>query len=199
MSYAFVTDGLVDLHSKMSKATLDWPADFSTAYSFNSEAKGLLSRRAMADTPSHTLWSDAYMKTSIVDTFDALFWIKSFEYIADKFSVPMSWVAALRLYAHADATLGDKWGVKPLPSFVDEEGYCHESLWAAHLDGLSAGLVTTEEFPFVRDPKAIEFSEEALKNATKQAESMDMDVDDYLASIDDETLDMMLPTRGDDE
>ena len=199
MSYSYITDGLTDLHSKLSKATLDWPADFSTAYSFNSEARELLSRRAKVDTPVHALWSDAYMKTSIVDTFDALFWIKSFEYIADKFSVPMSWVAALRLYAHADATLGDKWGVKALPSFVDEEGYCHESVWAAHLDGVKAGLITIEDFLLVRDPKAVEFSEEALKNATKQAESMDMDVDDFLASIDDDTLDMMLPTRGDDE
>ena len=199
MSFTFVTDGLVDLHSKMSKATLGWPADYSCAYAFNREAQVLLSRRAMADTPTHALWSDAYMQTSIVDTFDALFWIKSFEYLGDKFGVPMSWVAALRLYAHADATLGDKWGVKPLPSFVDEEGYCHESIWAAHIDGLKAGLVTTEDFPFVRDPKAVEFSEEALKNATEQAENMDMDVDDFLANIDDETLDMTLPIRGDDE
>lgn len=198
MSYAFVTDGLVDLHSKLSKATLVWPADFSTAYSFNREAQELLSRRAMTDTPTHGLWSDAYMQVSMIDTFDALFWIKSFEYIADKFSVPMSWVAALRLYAHADA-MGDKWGVKPLPSFIDEDGYCHESVWAAHLDGLSAGLVTTEDFPFMRDPKAIEFSEEALKSAMKKAESMDMDVNDFLASIDDDTYDMVLPTRGDDE
>jgi len=198
MSYAFVTDGLIDLHSKLSKATLDWPADFSTAYSFNREAQELLSRRAMADTPTHALWGDAYMQVSMFDTFDALFWVKSFEYLADKFSVPMSWVAALRFYAHPDA-MGDKWGIKALPSFIDEEGYCHESVWSAHLDGLSADLITTEDFPFMRDPKAVEFSEEALKNATKTAKSMDMDVDDFLASIDDDTYDMVLPTRGDDE
>ena len=39
----------------------------------------------------------------------------------------------------------------------------------------------------------------ALGEATKKAESLDMDVDDFLASIDDDTMDMTLPTRGDDE
>ena len=57
----------------------------------------------------------------MIDTFDALFWIKSFEHLADKFSVPMSWVAALRLYAHADAIWVTSGESNPLPSFVDEE------------------------------------------------------------------------------
>jgi len=193
-----VTESLTALHEAMMNETLEWPKMFSDSYRFNRSAQELLTKRANTDAPKHGLWNEAYMHVSMIDSFDALFWIMSFEYLANKFSVPMSWVAALRLYAHPDA-MGDKWGVKALPSFVDDEGYCQESLWAAHLDGVKAGLITIEDFPFMRRPEAVEFSDLALDMATQKAESLDMDVDDFLASIDDDTLDMTLPTRGDDE
>ena len=196
--YNTVTESLTALHEAMMSETLEWPKMFSDSQGFNRSAQELLTKRANSDAPKHGLWNEAYMHVSMIDSFDALFWIMSFEYLANKFSVPMSWVAALRLYAHPDA-MGDKWGVKALPSFVDEDGYCQESLWAAHLDGVKAGLITIEDFPFMRRPEAVEFSDLALDMATQKAESLDMDVDDFLASIDDDTLDMTLPTRGDDE
>jgi len=193
-----ITDALTAFHKDMSKVNLNWPTAFSTAYRFNRSAQELLTKKANTDAPSHGLWNDAFMQVNMIDTFDALFWIKSFEYIADRFDVPMSWLAAMRLFAHPDA-MGDKWGVKDLPAFVDEEGYCNESLWAAHLDGVKAGLISNEDFPFMRRPEAVEFSEMALETATKKAKEMDMDVGDFLATIGDESLDMTLPTRGDDE
>jgi len=198
MKYESITDALTAFHNELSKVNLEWPTAFSTAYRFNREAQELLTKKANTDAPSHGLWNDAYMHVNMIDTFDALFWIKSFEYIAEKFSVPMSWLAAMRLFAHPDM-MGDKWGVKVLPTFVDKEGYCNESLWAAHLDGVKAGLITIEDFPFLRRPEAVEFSEIALAEATKKAKSLDMDVDDFLATISDDTLDMTLPARGDDE
>ena len=95
--------------------------------------------------------------------------------------------------------VGDKWGLKPLPDFINSEGYCYDSLWASHLDGVKHGLITNDEFPFQRDPESVAISEAALALATTHASNMDMSVDDFLAQVSDDSLDMTLPTRGDDE
>ena len=199
-TYTSITDALTDLHGKMSKmGHILWPNNFSEAYQFNKTGEELLNKKTATESTKHMLWNDAYLQVNMMNTFDALFWIKSFDYLADKFSVPISWMAALRLVASASTPTSGKWGLKPLPSFVDEEGYCNESLWAAHLDGVEAGRITNDMFPFARNPNAVSFTDGALSAATEKAESMDMSVDDYLAEIGDDSLDMMNPIRGDDE
>ena len=198
MKHMSVMDGLQDLHERMSADVLQWPEAFSTAYAFNKEASTLLTKKANADAPVHSLWNDAYMSVSMMDNFTALFWMKTFHHLGDVYDVPMSWVAALKMFAHPDA-IGDKWGLKPIPSFIDSEGYCYESLWAAHTDGLTVGLIEIEDFVYERKPEAVAFSKMALEAATHHAELQDMEVEDFLDSIMDDTLDMTLPIRGDDE
>ena len=193
-----VMEELQDLHKRMSADVLQWPKAFSIAYHFNKDATDLLGKSANANAPQHSLWNVAYMSVKLMDNFGALFWIKTFEHLASIYDVPMSWVAALRLYAHPDA-IGDKWGVKKLPSFIDADGYCEESLWAAHLDGLKMGLIEIEDFVYERSPEAIQFSKMALEAATDFATSQDMEVGDFLATFTDDSLDMTQPTRGDDE
>jgi len=196
-----ITEALTELHAVMAKkkAWRNWPDEFSTAYRFHTTADKLLRTRANADTTKHALWHDAYMSTAMSNTFDALFWIRSFQYIADAFDVPMSWIAALRLTAQPNLVVGDKWGLKPLPHFINSDGYCYDSLWASHLDGVKCGLITNDEFPFERDPESVAISEAALALATTHASNMDMSVDDFLAQVSDDSLDMTLPARGDDE
>tara|TARA_R110001632_G_scaffold23937_2_gene67345 strand:+ start:50 stop:661 length:612 start_codon:yes stop_codon:yes gene_type:complete len=199
-TYTSITDALTDLHGKMSKdGHILWPEDFIHAYQFNKTGQELLNKKAATESTKHMLWNDAYMQVNMMNTFDALFWIKSFEHLGAVFGVPISWMAALQLVASASTPTSGKWGLKPLPTFIDEEGYCNESLWAAHLDGVEAGRITNDVFPFARNPNAESFTDDALAKATEKAESMDMSVDDYLAELSDDSLDMMNPTRGDDE
>tara|TARA_R110000824_G_scaffold1874_2_gene9228 strand:+ start:1239 stop:1853 length:615 start_codon:yes stop_codon:yes gene_type:complete len=197
-----VLDGLTELHELMTNDTSAWQAwtdEFTTAYQFNKNAALVLEERMTADSPYHTLWIDGYTAVHGNSSFDAGFWAMSFKHLATKFGVPMSWMAALRFTAVADLTSGNRWGLKKLPTFVDEEGYCNESLWASHLDGVNAGLIENTEFPFQRSPEAVTISDLAKEAATQAAKSLDLSLSQYLEHLTDTSMDMTLPARGDDE
>lgn len=204
MNHAFqsVVDALTELHELMTNDVVSWQTwtdEFTTAYQFNKGAAGLLEERMTADSPYHSLWMDGYTAVHGSSSFDAGFWIMSFKHLAKIFDVPMSWMAALRFTAIADPTSGYRWGLKGLPSFVDEEGYCNESLWASHRDGVAAGLIENTEFPFLRKPDAVAISDMAMKTATEAAKSLDLSLSQYLEHLTDTSMDMTLPARGDDE
>ena len=202
MKHPSVVDGLTELHRLMTNNVGSWQTwtdEFTTAYQFNKGAAGLLEERMTADSPYHSLWMDGYTAVHGNSSFDAGFWIMSFKHLAEIFDVPMSWMAALRFTAVADPASGYRWGLKELPSFVDEEGYCNESLWASHRDGVAAGLIEDNEFPFLRQPDAVVISDMAMKTATEAAKSLDLSLSQYLEHLTDTSMDMTLPTRGADE
>ncbi len=202
MNYQSVVEGLTELHRSMTNdvgSWQEWTEEFTTAYQFNKGAVGLLEQKMTADSPYHALWMDGYTAVHGNPSFDAGFWIMSFKHLAGIFGVPISWMAALRFTAVADPASGYRWGLKELPSFVDDDGYCNESLWASHRDGVEAGLIENNDFPFLRKPDAVELSDMAMKSATMAAESLDLSLSQYLEHLTDTTLDMTLPTRGDDE
>jgi len=197
-----VVDGLTELHEVMMNDASAWQAwtdKFITAYDFNKDARDLIEHKMQQDAPYHTLWTDGYTTVHGNSSFDAGFWIMTFKHLAGLHDVPTSWMAALRFVAVADPASGYRWGLKALPSFVDEEGYCNESLWAAHLDGVKAGLITNKEFPFQRRPESEEMSTMAMEAATIAAQSLDLSLSQYLEHLTDTSMDMTLPTRGDDE
>lgn len=197
-----VLHALSTVRRKMMKdkgAWQAWPDKFMTAYDFNKDARDLLEHKMQQDAPYHTLWTDGYTAVHGNSSFDAGFWIMTFKHLGQQFEVPTSWMAALRFVAVADPASGYRWGLKALPSFVDEEGYCNESLWAAHLDGVKAGLITNKEFPFQRRPESEEMSTMAMEAATIAAQSLDLSLSQYLEHLTDTSMDMTLPTQGDDE
>jgi len=202
MMYASVVDGLTKLHEVMTNDVGSWQTwadEFTIAYQFNKGAAGLLEEKMTTDSPYHSLWMDGYTAVHGNSSFDAGFWIMSFKHLASIFDVPISWMAALRFTAFADPASGYRWGLKELPSFVDEDGYCNESLWASHRDGVAAGLIENTDFPFQRKPDAVALSEMAMNTATEVAESLDLSLSQYLEHLTDTSMDMTLPTRGDDE
>ena len=164
MKFNTVVEGLTELHGRLSADDIwqAWPKKFSTAYRFQAEATVLLSNKARADATKHALWHKAHEETSLDSTFSALFWIMSFEHLARLHDVPMSWIAALRFTAQPSYALGDKWGLKPLPPFINKDGHCYDSLWASHLDGVEQGLIINEEFPYMRDPEEVAISDAVL-------------------------------------
>ena len=159
-----VTEGLAELHARMNadKTWQSWPEDFSTSYRFHIQAQMLLRNKANADATKHALWHDAHKTSAASSTFHALFWIKSFEHLAQVFDVPMSWLAVMRLTAHPNIVTGNKWRLKELTNVITSEGYCYDSLWASHLDGVEQGLIDNEEFPFQRTPDSVAISDAAL-------------------------------------
>lgn len=204
MNHAFqsVVEGLTELHELMTDDKVswqEWTEEFTTAYQFNKGAVGLLEQKMTADSPYHCLWMDGYTAVHGNPSFDAGFWIMSFKHLAGIFDVPISWMAALRFTAVADPASGYRWGLKELPSFVDDDGYCNESLWASHRDGVEVGLIENNDFPFLRKPDAVALSDMAMKSATMAAESLDLSLSQYLEHLTDTSMDMTLPTRGDDE
>ena len=164
MKYNTVIEGLTELHARMSADDTwqAWPKEFSTAYRFQAKAAMLLSSKARANASKHALWHKAHEDTSMNLTFSALFWIMSFEHLARLHNVPMSWIAALRFTTQPSYVMGEKWGLKPLPAFINKDGHCYDSLWASHLDGVEQGLIINEEFPHKRDPEEVAISDAAL-------------------------------------
>ena len=202
MKHPSVVDGLTELHRLLTNNVglwQTWTDEFITAYQFHEGAAGLLEDKMTADAPYHSLWMDGYTAVHGSSSFDAGFWIMSFKHLAGLFEVPMSWMAALRFTAVADPASGYRWGLKELPSFVDEDGYCNESLWASHRDGVAAGLIENTDFPFQRKPEAVALSDMAMKSATEAAKSLDLSLSQYLEHLTDTSMDMTLPTRGADE
>jgi len=171
MKYKTVIEGLTELHARMSEDDTwqAWPKEFSTTYRFQTEATVLLSNKAMANATKHALWHKAHVETSRNSTFSALFWIMSFEHLAKLHNVPMSWIAALRFTAQPSYATGDKWGLKPLPTFINKDGHCYDSLWASHLDGVEQGLIIDEKFPHMRDPEEVAISDAALAKETLES------------------------------
>ena len=164
MKYNTVIEGLTELHARMSADDTwqAWPKEFSTAYRFQAEATVLLSNKARADATKHALWHKAHEETSLDSTFSALFWIMSFEHLARLHDVPMSWIAALRFKVQPSYVTEEKWALKPLPTFINKDGHCYDSLWASHLDGVEQGLIINEEFPYMRDPEEVAISDAVL-------------------------------------
>ena len=173
MKYNTVVEGLTALHARMSADDKwqAWPKEFSTAYQFHSQATILLSTKAKTDATKHALWHNAHATTSGSFTFDALFWIMSFEHLARLQNVPMSWVAALRFTVQTSSTHDNKWGLRPLPTFINNDGHCYDSLWASHLDGVEQGLIFNEEFPYMRDPEEVAISDAALAKKALESSS----------------------------
>lgn len=173
MKYNTVIEGLTELHARISADDTwqAWPKEFSTAYRFQAKAAALLSSKARAGAAKHALWHKAHEDTSMNSTFSALFWIMSFEHLARLHNVPMSWIAALRFTAQPSYVQGDRWGLDPLPAFINKDGYCFDSLWASHLDGVEQGLITSEEFPYLRDPEEVAISDAALAKESLESSS----------------------------
>lgn len=173
MKYNTVIEGLTELHARLSADDTwqAWPKEFSTAYRFQAEATVLLSNKARADATKHALWHKAQVDTFMDSTFSALFWIMSFEHLARLHNVPMSWIAALRFTVQPSYATGEKWGLKPLPTFINKDGHCFDSLWASHLDGVEQGLIINKEFPYMRDPEEVAISDAALAKETLKSSS----------------------------
>ena len=171
MKYNTVIEGLTELHVRLSADDTwqAWPKEFSTAYRFQAEATVLLSNKARADATKHALWHKAQVETYMDSTFSALFWIMSFEHLARLHNVPMSWIAALRFTVQPSYATGEKWGLKPLPTFINKDGHCFDSLWASHLDGVEQGLIINKEFPYMRDPEEVAISDAALAKETLES------------------------------
>ena len=199
--YTSAIEGLTSLHAHMmtDDSWREWDDAFKTAYLFNQKAHQLLEVRMRQDAPYHSLWTDGYALVHGNPSFDAGFWIITFSHLAQQFDVPISWMAALRFSAIADPNSGYRWVLRQLPNFVDEEGCCNESLWATHLDGVKAGLITNKEFPFQRRPENEHISTMAMSAAKQAAESLEVSLSQYLLHHADTSRNMKPPPRGDDE
>jgi len=164
MKFESVIQGLTELHLRMSQEPTwqTWPEEFCVFYRFQLEAQVLLDNKFRLDSSKHSLWNDAYTNVGMYRSFEALFWIKSFEHIARLQNVPMSWIAAIKLTAPPTTGHEGQWELLPLSSFIDPDGYCYESVWASHLDGVKQGLITNTEFPFQRDPSQVAITDAKL-------------------------------------
>jgi len=182
-AYDSVVDGLRMLHKHLTLNKRDWQemdAAFVTAYEFNLLAAQILDWKMQVDSPHHSLWTFGYNAVVPNDSFSAAFWIMTFNHLANQFDVPMSWMAALRFTENNTPDSPRRWDLKECPSFVDQDGFCNESLYAAHLDGIRTGLIRNEEFQFERRPEAEESSVMMMEAVEKIASEQGISLREFL-------------------
>ena len=145
----------------------------------------------------HTGWMPFIQEVMEHNLIDSFFWIKHFERLSEELDVPMSWIACIRFKPILDYT-GSYFTIDKL-NLLDEEGYAYDMTYGAHIDGVNAGLITTDEFLFQRSEASIQVTDMAhdfLKEITKQMEYDSPE--EFLAQFSHE-YDMFIPSHENDD
>ena len=154
------------LHNRIGKDDLQFPDSIRKLFGLElsdpvfDKASVLLAENYTQSIGKHSLWNKAYEVNTVERNFTALFWFISYQYFSEKYQVPLSWVAALRM--SSDPTTM-KWELLDLQKFDDPIG-CNESIWAAHLDGVEEGRFISTSFPLIRKIDNVEKFIEELKD-----------------------------------
>ena len=154
------------LHNRIGEDDLQFPASIRKLFGLElsdpvfDKASVLLAENYTQSIGKHSLWNKAYEVNTVERNFTALFWFISYQYFSEKYEVPLSWVAALRM--SSDPTTM-KWELLDLQKFDDPIG-CNESIWAAHLDGVEEGRFISTSFPLIRKIDNVEKFIEKLKD-----------------------------------
>ncbi|MFQ3317037.1 MAG: protein-tyrosine phosphatase [Candidatus Poseidoniaceae archaeon] len=115
------------------------------------QAERLLASKYWQSLGDHMLWAEAYLANKRMLNIESLVWILIFQHLAHVYEVPMSWIATLRLSRDEYGS----WMVGNMQNFYEVDG-CNDSVWAAHLDGVRAGIIPPDSFPFKRKLENIE-------------------------------------------
>ena len=154
------------LHNRIGEDDLQFPDSIRKLFGLElsdpvfDKASALLSENYTQGIGKHSLWNKAYELNTVERNLTALFWFISYQYFSEKYQVPLSWVAALRI--SSDPTTM-KWELLDLQKFDDPIG-CNESIWAAHLDGVEEGKFISTSFPLIRKIDNVEKFIEELKD-----------------------------------
>lgn len=154
------------LHNRIGEDDLQFPASIRKLFGLElsdpvfDKASVLLAENYTQGIGKHSLWNKAYEVNTVERNFTALFWFISYQYFSEKYEVPLSWVAALRM-SFDPTTM--KWELLDLQKFDDPIG-CNESIWAAHLDGVEEGRFISTSFPLIRKIDNVEKFIEKLKD-----------------------------------
>ena len=154
------------LHNRIGEDDLQFPDSIRKLFGLElsdpvfDKASVLLAENYTQSIGKHSLWNKAYELNIVERNFTALFWFISYQYFSEKYQVPLSWVAALRM--SSDPTTM-KWELLDLQKFDDPIG-CNESIWAAHLDGVEEGRFISTSFPLIRKIDNVEKFIEELKD-----------------------------------
>ena len=154
------------LHNRIGEDDLQFPDSIRKLFGLElsdpvfDKASVLLAENYTQSIGKHSLWNNAYELNIVERNFTALFWFISYQYFSEKYQVPLSWVAALRM--SSDPTTM-KWELLDLQKFDDPIG-CNESIWAAHLDGVEEGRFISTSFPLIRKIDNVEKFIEELKD-----------------------------------
>ena len=147
----------------------------------------------------HTAWIHM-AGVSHRDFYDSLFWYGTYETLAQRFDVPMSWIACTSIRPMMSSDSG-RWRCetdKEIEIF-DDEGNCVEMIYAAHLDGVAMGLISNEHFPFDRPEVIKNWTSEANNHLNTIAKVLDITVDEILEGFKkSDEFELFTPYEDDD-
>ena len=147
-----IVEKITTLNEQIERSDLSWPEGIRVLFTSDlnhhrfDRAMDLLNQQYEASQGVHQLWDLGHEACELNRDFQALFWMLTFEHFANKFGVPLSWIAALRFGIDAEKR---SWVLKEMQDFDGPKG-CNESIWAAHLDGVEMGLIENPIFGLTR-------------------------------------------------
>ena len=145
----------------------------------------------------HTGWMPYIQEVVEHNLIDSFFWIKHYERLSEEYDVPMSWIACIKFKPMLDYT--GSYFKRDKLNLLDEEGYAHDIVYGAHIDGVNAGLITTDEFLFQRSEVNIEVSSMAQNFLEDITKKMEFDSpEEFLAQF-SHGHDMFIPSHENDD
>ena len=147
-----IVEKITTLHEQIKRSDLRLPEDIRVLFASDlnhhrfDRAIDLLNQQYEASQGVHQLWDFGHEACRLNRNFHALFWMLTFEHFANKFGVPLSWIAALRFGVDSEKRF---WVLKEMQDCDGPDG-CNESVWAAHLDGVESGLIENPIFGLTR-------------------------------------------------
>ena len=147
-----IVEKITTLNEQIKRSDLSLPEDIRVLFTSDlnhhrfDRAMDLLNQQYEASQGVHQLWDLGHEACELNRDFQALFWMLTFEHFANKFDVPLSWIAALRFGIDAEKR---SWVLNKMQDYDSPNG-CNESIWAAHLDGVEMGLIDNPRFSLTR-------------------------------------------------
>jgi len=195
MNKKYNTDNIISsltlLEQDIGNGKIAWPQELHNYIKIKEDGLKALKNASQLENHLHTGWMPYVQEMFDNKKFDAFFWVNTYSYLADKYDVPMSWIACLRFNPVFDH-MGSFWKLSE-SKFFEDDGSVYDIVYAAWLDGVKEGVFKDEPFIYSRTDENIAMTDMATEFLGELVTTMEYDSPaDFLQQFSHE-YDMYIP------
>lgn len=195
MNEKYNTDNIISsltlLEDDIGHEKIAWPQELHNYIKTKEDGLKGLKNVSQLENHLHTGWMPYVQEMFDNKKFDAFFWVNTYSYLADKYDVPLSWIACLRFNPTFDH-MGSFWKLRKSKFFVDD-GSVYDIVYAAWLDGVKQGVFEDEPFIYSRMDENIAMTDMASGFLDELVKSMEYESSEQFLQQFSHEYDMYIP------